>query len=156
LGLRSGRSCSRNSSSNPRVWAIAGDMTFVSAVVARLVSGFLGALGTDVSHLAAVEATTVLRPRLVDNLSVFTFQSVASAVASDVTSRAAVVASLFATTAAATTAASSTRSTAGTECSVHLSGNRCIGSWGRVNGCWGGVGHGNTGFEKKTKNAFYL
>jgi hypothetical protein len=89
-------------------------VTLVSAVVASLVSSFLGALGTDVSHLATVEATTVLRPRLVDDLSVFTLQSFAGAIAGNVATFAAVVASLVTTAAAASAAAASTTATTAT------------------------------------------
>jgi hypothetical protein len=92
-------------------------VALVSAVVASLVSSFLGALGTDVSHLSTVEATTVLRPRLVDDLTVFTLQSFSGAIAGNVASLATVVASLVTTSAAAaatTTAAASTTATTAT------------------------------------------
>ena len=88
-------------------------MTFFATVVAGLVAGGFGAVGTDVSHLAAVEAATVLRPGLIDHLASFTFETRIAAITSNVPRLPAIVACLFtATTTAAATKVTATASAA--------------------------------------------
>jgi hypothetical protein len=67
-----------------------------STVVTGFVPGGLGALRRDVSHFTAVEATAVLRSRLVDDGTFFPFQTGVGTLTRNVSSLATVVTGLVA------------------------------------------------------------
>jgi hypothetical protein len=81
-----------------RVGAITCDVPILATVVTSLVSRRLRAVGGDVTHAPAVEATAVSRSRLVDHLSIVALQPVVGAITSNVPRAATVVASLLSTT----------------------------------------------------------
>jgi hypothetical protein len=80
-----------------RVGAITRDVPILAAVVTSLVSRRLRAVGGDVTHAAAVEATAVSRSRLVDHLSIVALQPVVGTITSNVPRATTVVAGLLAT-----------------------------------------------------------
>jgi hypothetical protein len=89
---------------------VAGNVAILATVVTSLVAGRLGALGRNVSDLAAVEATAVMRTGLVDGVALVAFQARVGAITGNVTRLATVVAGLVTGGTAAASAASTTTS----------------------------------------------
>jgi len=77
------------------VWAVLGNVPLITAVVACLVVGRLGAICGDVAHLAAVEASTESCPVLVDLGSGLAFNTRVGTGSGDVAVLHAVVAQLL-------------------------------------------------------------